>query len=99
MKHLRNAETQMAVDLRTGVDRFIKARKGRLALAHKLVKLAGDLAQASELIHAREPAEAPLTHAVRIHPSTLEAFDAAESGSGKTATPKKVYYPGDFIKD
>ena len=50
-KHLRNAETQMAVDLSNAVKRFIASKKHRKPLSQKILVLARELAQASELLN------------------------------------------------
>lgn len=53
-KHLLNAETQIASEVASLATRFMKAKRNRLALAHKLLGKARELAQASELLHQNE---------------------------------------------
>lgn len=50
-KHLRNAETQMAVDLLNSVSKFIKSKKHRLELSKTILVKSRELAQASILLN------------------------------------------------
>lgn len=53
-KHLRNAETQIALELKNRVERFIRSKNNRALLVKDVSKWANELAQASELLHSQE---------------------------------------------
>lgn len=66
-KHLLNAETQIAAELKLLVERFISAKKNRLALANKILVKSEELAKASELIHSDEVQPTPIPPLASVH--------------------------------
>lgn len=88
-KHLLNAETQIASEVASLATRFMKAKRNRLALAHKLLGKCRELAQASELLHGNEPAvviPGPLPHPLaeqRSHTSPPPAYHVSPISEAK----------------
>lgn len=67
-KHLLNAETQVAAELKLLVDRFITAKKNRPFIALKIKVKADELKETSEMVHARDPQlPAPIPPLASVH--------------------------------
>lgn len=76
-KHLRNTETQMAIDLLDSVNKFIKAKKNRLAISKSILIKSRELSQASELLNHEPLLPSPIPKL--DHPLARVVIDAEEA--------------------